>query len=177
MPVRWDRPDEPQNYAIVCQSATSLKEKPDEKWPDKRYLAIFISGDFTLEEANSFSVEALDVKAVPNQDNHFASGRGKVKVATLALTASVLPQDFQYIVDTFSTPDFIDEYTFFLTKHHSDTFLRLAKEKADLHVKMQERAKRTNRKSIGGDGLIPGIVINPGMPSSHESQFSPLMFD
>ena len=145
---------------------------------------IFMKGDFSLEEANNYALEAFDTESMPDQDHHFSRGRGEVGIASLALSANEIPQDLLYIIDTFSSLDFIDEYTYSVAKYITDTFLRMAKEKAEFHKKMQERAKRTHRKNVGGEGSRSGMIINPYTVnednlgfSGQEYQCAPLMFD
>ena len=144
MPVRWETSGEPSKYAIVCQGAQSLDKIMKKEWPRLRYLTIFISGEFTLEEANDFAVEAFDNSVVPSVHDFF--GGLTVNVTSMALSAESVPQAMFHLINNYSTVDYVDEYTFHLMKHVADTFVKIADEEAKLAMKKEENPHGRRRK-------------------------------
>ena len=117
MPVRWEPWSEEypsSRHAIICQTAPSLLQDGAKI----RYVIIFITGDFTLDEANSFAIELIDSKILPDKDMFFEN---PTDVCSTGFSALKVPEPLGYIVDNFSTMDFTDEYTFHLL-HHSYAF-------------------------------------------------------
>jgi len=79
-----------------------------------RYVVIFIVGNFTLEEANAFAQDTFDSVTVSNRDFYFQDSPG---IHTVAFSTTSVPTDVQYVVGNFSTVDFVDAYTFYLTRY------------------------------------------------------------
>ena len=76
-----------------------------------------MSGEFSLEEANAFAIEAFDHNPAPSAADFFQGG---VDIMTFALSADKIPLDMAYIFDTFSFIEYIDEYVFYVTKHETE---------------------------------------------------------
>jgi hypothetical protein len=117
MPVRWDPWSEEypsSRHAIICQTAPSLFHDGAKI----RYVIIFITGDFTLDEANNFAIALIDSRIVPDKDMFFEN---PTDVRSTGFSAVKVPEPLGYIVDNFSTMDFTDVYTFHLL-HHSYAF-------------------------------------------------------
>jgi hypothetical protein len=117
MPVRWDpwsKEYPSSRHAIICQTAPSLSHDGAKI----RYVIIFITGDFTLDEADLFAVALIDSRIIPDQDMFFEN---PVSVRSTGFCTIKVPESLEYIVDNFSTMDFTDEYTFHLL-HHSYAF-------------------------------------------------------
>ena len=144
MPIRWDTPRQPEKYTIVCQGAQSLDKIMKKDWPRLRYLTIFISGEFTLEEANAFAIEAFDNSAVPSTRDFF--GGLTISVASMAFSADSVPLALSHLIDNYSTVDNVDEYTFHLMKHIADTFFRMADEDAKRLKEKEEKPHGRKRR-------------------------------
>lgn len=113
MPVMWDpwSQEYPSSrHAIICQTAPSLFHDGAKI----RYVVIFITGDFTLDEANSFAVALIDNRILPDKDMFFVN---PTDVCSTGFSATKVPEPLEYIVENLSTMDFIDEYTFHLLFH------------------------------------------------------------
>ena len=136
MPIAWDRQDPSIQYTVVCQSATSLDTDNWQRHAKVRYIIIFIVGNFTLDEANEFAIEAFDNVVIPDKDLFFEDPPA---VSSTAFSAVRMPQGLEYIVNNFSTVDFIDEYTFHVLYHIIDNFFQLAS-------KSEENARRRAKK-------------------------------
>ena len=137
MPIKWgwklwDGQDPSFQYTVVCQSATSFCQEHAKV----RYIIIFIIGNFTLDEANKFAIEAFDNVVIPDKDLFFEDPPG---VSSTAFSAVKVPQGLEYIVNNFSTVDFIDEYTFHLLYHIADNFFQLTSRDEEIALR---RAKR-----------------------------------
>jgi len=111
-------------HVVVCQAGQRL----DDADPmlmfegNTRYLAIFIAGNFTLDEANAFAVDTFDKVAISNRNFYF---RDPPWLHTMAFSCPTVPEDIQYVVDNFSTVDFVDAYTFWLTRHMIEYHFRV----------------------------------------------------
>ena len=149
MPVRWgwklwDGKDSSFRYAVICQSATSFCQDHAKV----RYVIIFILGNFTLDEANNFAIEAFDSKIIPEIDMFFED---PPEVSSTAFSAVKVPQSLEYIVNNFSTMDFIDEYTFHLLYHSADYFFqRKSKEEEMIDKRAKKRQDEWARLLIAG---------------------------
>jgi len=135
MPVKWelwDGQDSSSRHAIICQSATSFCQDHAKI----RYIIIFIIGNFTLDDANSFAIEAFDSKVIPDKDMFFEN---PPDVCSTAFSAVKVPQSLECIVNNFSTMDFIDEYTFHLLYHSADFFFQRQSRAEEM---IDKRAKR-----------------------------------
>ena len=135
MPIRWDPwsvryPDlaclSPR-HAIICQSTPNCYQwcQDPQNNSRTRYVIIFITGDFTLDEANHFAIELFDNPVdfqgnnVPDKDLFFEN---PLDICSTAFSTITVPEPLKYIVDNFSTVDFTDEYTFHLLHHYSSFF-------------------------------------------------------
>jgi len=135
MPVRWEpwSVEYPSSrHAIICQTTPSFCQDSAKL----RYVIIFITGDFTLDEANSFAIELFDSRIIPDKDMFFEN---PPDVCSTAFSAVKVPEPLEYIVDNFSTMDFTDEYTFHLLYHSSAFFFQ---EQTRIEDMIDKRAKR-----------------------------------
>ena len=103
---------------------------------------IFISGDFTLEEANAFTVESFDNAVVPEASEFFETN---VHVSTFAFSAPAVPLRLCYIIDTCSTVDYVDEYTFNLLKYIVENHV-CPPEEEDRRARRERNAARRARR-------------------------------
>jgi hypothetical protein len=146
MPVRWDpwSVRYPRleclspRHAIICQSTPSCYQDSARI----RYVIIFITGNFTLDEANSFAIELFDNPGdfqgndVPDKDLFFEN---PLDICSTAFSTITVPEPLKYIVDNFSTVDFTDEYTFHLLHHSSAFFFH---EQSRIEDLIDKRAKK-----------------------------------
>jgi predicted O-linked N-acetylglucosamine transferase (SPINDLY family) len=135
-----------EKFAIVCQKAYSLRrvdENDGTPWP--RLLLLFIIGNFDLDEANAFSLEAFDKPVIPQTTAYFAND---VEVSANAFTMPVVPLRLLHIVDTYSTVDFVDKYTFFLMKLVTNHFFESLAD-AESKARRRNRKTRRERKRLG----------------------------
>ena len=110
-----------------------------------RYLTMFISGEFSLEEANDFAIEAFDNTVVPKMRDFFENS---IEVSSVAFSVSGVPPRLGYLIDNYSTVDFVDEYTFHLMKHIVDSFFQVTdEEKKDLR-RMKQRRREKQRLGL-----------------------------
>ena len=129
-----------KKFAIICQRAYSLRVDRNEEssWP--RPLILFIVGDFNLEEANAFSLEAFDNPVIPQTTSFFVND---VEVSANAFALPMVPTRLMHIVDTYSTVDFVDKYTFFLMKLVTNNFFEAL---ADAESREQRKIRRIRRE-------------------------------
>ena len=153
MPVKWTRHWTKTDFVIICQSAASLGGSWEESRRDSRYLALFISGRFSLEEANAFAIEAFDHDPAPAAAAFFQGG---VDVMTFALSAKEMPLGMAYIFDNFSFIEYIDEYVFYVTKHEIEHYCESLKE-AEAEDLRRLRSKRRLQRRLG-------LPLDPGDP-------------
>jgi hypothetical protein len=140
MPVRWDpwSVRYPRleclspRHAIICQSTPSCYQDSARI----RYVIIFITGNFTLDEANSFAIELFDSSDIPDKDMFFEN---PLDICSTAFSSVTVPEPLKYIVDNFSTVDFTDEYTFHLLHHSSAFFFH---EQSRIEDLIDKRAKK-----------------------------------
>ena len=109
-------------HVVVCQAGQRLDDVDPMFVGKTRYLAIFIAGNFTLDEANAFAIDTFDKVAVSNRNFYF---RNSQWIHTVAFSCPTVPADIQYVVDNFSTVDFVDAYTFYLTRHMTEYHFRV----------------------------------------------------
>ena len=136
MPIRWETPWLPQKFALVCQKAESIGIRSIWELEALRYLTIFISGEFSLEEADAFAMEAFDHTVVPEMSKFFEN---QVDLSSFAFSVSSVPLRLRHLVDTYSTVDFVDEYTFHLMQHVVDRYF----EPGDAEEKALRRMRKT----------------------------------
>ena len=115
-------------HVVVCQSGLRLDDTDPRLVGKTRYMIIFILGNFTLEEANAFALDTFDNVAVHNRDFYF---QDSPKVHTVAFGSTRVPADVQYVVDNFSTIDFVDAYTYYLTRHMTEYYFHHAASTTD----------------------------------------------
>ena len=159
MPIRWEAPELPQKYSLVCQGAESLDSIMKKDFPRLRYLTIFISGEFTLEEANAFAIESFDNSVVPRTSEFFEGLN--VDVSTMAFSAHFVPLTLSHLIDNYSTVDYVDEYTFHLMKHVVDSFFKIADEDAQRMMAEEEESKRTRRRRRARQNEGPPVEAHP----------------
>jgi hypothetical protein len=145
MPVKWDNPGSQSNFVIICQAAASLGTQRGGKEPGSRIMAIFMSGTFSLDEANAFAIEALDNTAVPEASEYFEH---KVDIFTAAISAATMPPKMSYIFSNFSVIEPIDEYVFYLVKHDIEYFCEMLRE-AEARDIRRIRWRRRHRCRLG----------------------------
>ena len=119
MPIAVDSEPLATRHVVVCQTGQRLDDIDPRFVGKTRYMVIFIVGNFTLEEANAFALDTFDSVVVPNRDLYFEDCPG---MNTVAFSTTSVPIDVQYVVDNFSTVDFVDAYTFYLTRHMTDYY-------------------------------------------------------
>jgi hypothetical protein len=129
-----------EKFAIVCQKAYSLRVDENDETPWPRLLLLFIVGNFDLDEANAFSVDAFDKPVIPQTADYFASD---VEISANAFALPVVPLRLLHIVDTYTTVDFVDKYTFFLMKLVTNHFFESL---ADAESGERRRIRRTRRE-------------------------------
>ena len=141
MPVKWGAPGSDKDFVIVCQQAYSLcgGEGDDPLVP--RFLIMFMSGEFTLDEANAFAIEALDNAVVPKSEDFFEND---VEVIATAFSVPTIPM--RLLVNTFSTIDFIDEYTFFLMRLEVEKFFKALTDAEERDLRRAKKARRDRRR-------------------------------
>ena len=134
-----------EKFVIVCQRAYSICRCESEDPFLPRLMILFICGRFTLDEANAFTIEALDNPVVPKTDEFFSSD---VEVSANAFSVPIIPTRLRHIVNTYSTVDFVDKYMFFLMKLETDNFFNalIDAEKRDL---CRVRKARRDRRRLG----------------------------
>ena len=124
-----------------------------------RYLTIFISGEFSLEEANAFAIEAFDNTVVPKMRDFFENS---IEVSSVAFSSTGVPPRLGYLIDNYSTVDFVDEYTFHLMKHIVDSFFQVTdEEKKDLRRMKRRRRERQRLGLPFGDELYAVRGVSP----------------
>ena len=89
-----------------------------------------------MDEANSFAIELFDSSDIPDKDMFFEN---PPDVCSTAFSAVKVPQSLEYIVNNFSTMDFIDEYTFHLLYHSADYFFQRKSKEEEM---IDKRAKK-----------------------------------
>ena len=104
-----------------------------------------MSGKFSLEEANSFAIEALDNTAVPNSAEYFEH---KVDIFTMAIAGNKMPPKMAYVVNNFSVLEPVDEYLFHVVKHDIVYFCN-SLQKAEANDIRRMRSKRRDRIRLG----------------------------
>ena len=112
-----------------------------------KFLVLFIRGDFNLDEANRYAVEAFDSNARPDHETFFTQGRGDVVITPLALSVETIPTELAFIIDNFTTIDYVDEYSFYLFRHISETWMRQSIEKAN-EEKMQVEVLKARKDKV-----------------------------
>ena len=165
-----------KQFAIICQNAYRLLSWPGKSPKDvplPRIMVLFICGEFTLEEANAYAVEAFDNPEIPSVDPYFSN---HVDVDANAFQMPIIPLRLRHLIDTYSTVDFVDKYTFFLMKLQTDNFFSdLAEaEKKELERMSKERYERIRLelppREIPADKMMPpcgadtvnmGLMTNP----------------
>ena len=110
MPITVDSAPLATRHVVVCQTGLRLDDMDPRFVGMTRYQVIFILGNFTLEEANAFALDTFDNVFVSNRDFYFQNSPG---IHTVTFSSTSVPDDIQYVVDNFSTVDFVDAYTFF----------------------------------------------------------------
>ena len=146
MPASWYTiTSSDKKFAIVCQKAYSLRVDDNEEIPWPRLLLLFIIGDFSLDEANAFSLEAFDNPVIPQTASYFAND---VEISANAFALPVVPLRLLHIVDTYTTVDFVDKYTFFLMKLVTNNFFE-ALANAESGERRRIRKTRRERKRLG----------------------------
>lgn len=76
-------------------------------------------GRFTLEEANMFAVDLFDQGKVPDGRYYFAE---MPSIRTIGISTTRPPDEIQYMINHFPVPEYLDEYTFFLTCHIAEVY-------------------------------------------------------
>ena len=113
-------------YVVVCQAAqricmqSQLNDVAPMFLGMNRYMLIFIHGNFTLEEANAFAVDSFDQVGISNRDLYFQHSPG---IHTVGFSSESVPVDLEYVINDFSTVDFVDPYTFHLLRHITDRWM------------------------------------------------------
>ena len=132
-----------EKFAIVCQRAYSICGDKSDEFLLHRRMILFICGRFTLDEANAFTIEALDNPVVPQTDGFCSSD---VEVSANAFSMPVVPTRLQHIVNTYSTVDFVDKYTFFLMKLETDNFFNALIDAEDIDLRRIKKERRERRR-------------------------------
>ena len=123
MPIVMDSESLVTRHTVVCQIGQSLKHIDPRLEGKTRYMMIFIVGNFTLEEANAFALDTFDSVTVPIRDLYFEH---PLKIHTMSFSSEIVPADVEHVVNTFSTVDFVDAYTFYLTRHMTEYYFHQA---------------------------------------------------
>ena len=174
-----------EKFAIVCQKAYRLLSNVENEDSFPRIMVLFICGEFTLEEVNAYALEAFDNPVIPGVDQYFSNW---VDIDANAFQMPLIPLRLRYIIDNFSTADFVDKYTFFLMKLQANEFfydLAEAEEK-ELRRTSKERYERTRlglppRRSPPGEVMPPcgadtvnmGLMTNPVCEVMYEGLSGP----
>ena len=151
MPIKWDKPGSKPNFVIICQKAVSIGKSGEiyshlapGRWPDSRFLALFIAGEFSLDEANNFVVESLDNDVIPEARDFFSLH--EVEIMTVAVSAHNMPPRMANLINNFSCLEFIDEYLFYLVKHEIDHFCASLKAAEDKDIRRMKQRRRDRRR-------------------------------
>ena len=174
-----------EKFAIVCQKAYRLLSNVENEDSFPRIMVLFICGEFTLEEVNAYALEAFDNPVIPGVDQYFSRW---VDIDANAFQMPLIPLRLRYIIDNFSTADFVDKYTFFLMKLQANEFfydLAEAEEK-ELKRVSRERYERARlglspRRShpwevmppCGADTVNMGLMTNPVFEVMYEGLSGP----
>ena len=145
MPVRWDpwSVEYPSSrHAVICQTVPSLLHDGAET----RYVIMFVTGDFTMNEANSFGIALIDSRIIPDKDMFFVN---PTDVYTTGFSAAKIPEPLQHIGEKFSTMDFTDEYTFHLLFHSCAFYFR---DLTGIEESINNRTKERHVRFLLGTG-------------------------
>ena len=174
MPAQhYDITGNDKKFAIVCQKAYRLLSHVESEDSFPRIMVLFICGEFTLEEVNAYALEAFDNAVIPGVDPYFSHW---VDIDANAFQMPLIPLRLRYLVDNFSTADFVDRYTFFVMKLQANNFfydLAEAEEK-ELRRFSKERYERIRlglpprephpgkfMPPCGADTVNMGLMTNP----------------
>ena len=110
-------------HVVVCQTGQRLDHVDPMFVGKTRYLVLWIVGNFTLEEASAFALDNFDSVTICNPELYFLNTPW---IHIIPFSSTSVPADIQYVVDNFSTVDFVDAYTFFLTLHMTEYYFQHA---------------------------------------------------
>jgi hypothetical protein len=144
MPVKFDQiTSSDESFVVVCQQAYSLCRSERDDPLLTRFMILFIAGKFTLDEANAFAIEALDNPVIPRSEEFFSND---VDVSAIAFSVPIIPIRLRYLVNTFSTVDFVDKYMFFLMRLEVDNFFKALTEAEEKDLRRVRKARRDRRR-------------------------------
>ncbi len=111
-----------------------------------------------MEEANAFAIESFDTDMVPEMSEFFEKN---VDVSTMAFSAHFVPARLSHLIDTYSTIDYVDEYTFHLMKHIVNDYFKPSDEEAQNIMKIEEESRRARQRRRADQGEVPPIEVYP----------------
>ena len=98
-----------------------------------------------MEEADAFAIEAFDNTVVPKMRDFFENS---IEVSSVAFSVAGVPPNLRYLIDNYSTVDFVDEYTFHLMKHVVDSFFEITDEERKNIRRMKQRRRESRRLGL-----------------------------
>ena len=113
-----------------------------------------------MEEANAFALESFDNSEVPEMNEFFEKN---VDVSTMAFSAHFVPARLSHLIDTYSTIDYVDEYTFHLMKHIVNNYFKVTDEEAQHIMKEEEESRRARRRRRADQDEVPPIEVDPSL--------------
>ena len=111
-----------------------------------------------MEEANAFALESFDTEVVPEMHGFFEN---EVDIATFAFSTHFVPARLSHLIDTYSTLDYVDEYTFYLMKHVVDDYFRPAHEEALNTMETKKKSRRARMRRHAENGEEQPIEVSP----------------
>ena len=111
-----------------------------------------------MEEANAFALESFDTEVVPEMDGFFEN---EVDIATFAFSAHFVPARLSHLIDTYSTLDYVDEYTFYLMKHVVNDYFRPSYDEAQNIMETEKKSRRARMRRPAENGEEQPIEVSP----------------
>ncbi len=111
-----------------------------------------------MEEANAFALESFDTDMVPEMRGFFEK---QVDIATFAFSAHFVPARLSHLIDTYSTLDYVDEYTFHLMKHIVNDYFSPSYEEAQNIMKTEKESRRARERRPAEHGEVQPIEVCP----------------
>ncbi len=111
-----------------------------------------------MEEVNAFALESFDTDVVPEMSEFFIKD---VDVSTFAFSAHFVPARLSHLIDTYSTIDYVDEYTFHLMKHTVNDYFRPSDEEAQNIMKTEAESRRARQRRPADQDEVEPIEVYP----------------
>ena len=115
---------ENEKFMVICHPTEHHVRKLQPPLPSyfRRYIAIFLKGDFDKEEADNFFIDFIDEPEGRALDArlYFRNIDGMAVKSigwSISLKEMLKKDDLGYIQDHFSVSEFVDKYTYYLASH------------------------------------------------------------